>query len=100
MNYLERYRSRVFRNTNNVRERERNDLVLEFEKHLKESLTSHEVTYSKVNEFPDLNANDKQGYLYTYSKITQSDDFQAFAATRRYKPQLLFGGGWYLWKSY
>lgn len=52
----------------------------------------------KVNEGVNakLNANDKQGYLYTYSKITQSDDFQAFAAARRYKPQLLFGGGWYL----
>ena len=33
MNYLERYRSRVFRNTSNVRERERNDLILEFEKY-------------------------------------------------------------------
>lgn len=71
MNYLERYRSRVFRNTNNVRERERNDLVLEFEKYLKESLTSHEVTYSKVNEFPDLNANDKE--LMIINEISEND---------------------------
>lgn len=52
----------------------------------------------KVNECENakLNINDKQGYLYTYSKITQSDGFQAFAAARRYKPQLSFGSEWYL----
>jgi len=52
----------------------------------------------KVNEGENakLNINDKQGYLYTYSKITQSDEFQAFAAARRYKPELSFGGRWYL----
>lgn len=52
----------------------------------------------KVNEGENakLNANDKQGYLYTYSEITQDDSFQAFAAARRYKPQLSFGGEWYL----
>ena len=52
----------------------------------------------KVNEGDNakLNVNDKQGYLYTYSETTQSDGFQAFAAARRYKPQLSFGGKWYL----
>ena len=52
----------------------------------------------KVNECENakLNVNDKQGYLYTYNDITQSDEFQAFAAARRYKPQLSFGSRWYL----
>lgn len=50
----------------------------------------------RVNENAKLCVNDKQGYRYTYSKVTQSDDFQAFAAARRYKPKLSFGGEWYL----
>lgn len=50
----------------------------------------------KANEDSKLCVNDKQGYLYTYDETTKSDDFQAFAAARRYKPQLTFGSGWYL----
>lgn len=71
MNYLERYRSRVFRNTSNVRERERNELISEFEKYLNESLTSHEMIYSKVNEFPDLDTNEKE--LMSINEISEND---------------------------
>ena len=71
MDYLERYRSRVFRNTNNIREKEKNELILEFEKYLHESLTAHEVTYSKVNEFPSLDFNEKE--LMIINEISEND---------------------------
>lgn len=71
MNYLERYKSRVLQGFNTVMERDRYDLVLEFERYLTESLTSHEVFYSKINEFPDLETNSKE--LMIINEISEND---------------------------
>lgn len=71
MNYFELYKSRVLGEEPNIREKETSEMVNEFDEYLNQSLTSHEVYYTKKNELPDISKNEKK--LMIINDIAKND---------------------------
>lgn len=71
MSYLDRYRDRVLRGATNIREKEKLFLLDDFEKYLNESPTAHELYCTQVNEFPNLETNQKQ--LMSVNDVSEND---------------------------
>lgn len=71
MNYLELYKSRILGEQSNIREKESSEMVDEFDEYLNQSLTSHEVYYTKKNELPDISKNEKK--LMIINDIAKND---------------------------
>lgn len=71
MNYFDLYKNRVLGESANIREKEVSEMVSEFDNYLNQSLTSHEVYYTKVDELPDINTNEKK--LMIINDISNND---------------------------
>lgn len=71
MNYFDLYKNRVLGESTNIREKEVSEMVSEFDNYLNQSLTSHEVYYTKVDELPDINTNEKK--LMIINDISKND---------------------------
>lgn len=71
MDYFDFYKSRVMGDCNSIKEQEIKDMKNEFEDYLDESLVTQECIYTKVDELPNLNMNDKE--LMAISDISKND---------------------------
>lgn len=71
MNYFDFYKKRVLGDSANIREKEVAEMVNEFDNYLNQSLTSHEVYYTKVDELPDISKNEKK--LMIINDISNND---------------------------
>lgn len=59
MSYFDLYKQRVLGSNDTIRDREREQVRNEFNDYLRQSPTSHEVYYTKVDELPNLETNEK-----------------------------------------
>ena len=71
MDYFDLYKNRVLGESANIREKEVSEMVSEFDEYLNQSLTSHEVYYTKVDELPDITTNEKK--LMIINDISDND---------------------------
>lgn len=71
MDYFDLYKSRVLGESVNIREKEVSEMVSEFNDYLNQSITSHEVYYTKVDELPDITTNEKK--LMIINDISDND---------------------------
>lgn len=71
MNYFDLYKNRVLGESANIREKEVYEMTSEFNEYLNQSLTSHEVYYTKVDELPDITTNEKK--LMIINDISKND---------------------------
>lgn len=69
--YLDRYRKRNLGESANIKEKEVSEMVNEFDEYLNQSITSHEVYYTKVDELPDITTNEKK--LMIINDISDND---------------------------
>lgn len=69
--YIDRYRKRNLGENANIREQEVSEMLSEFDEYLNQSITSHEVYYTKVNELPDITTNEKK--LMIINDISDND---------------------------
>lgn len=63
MSYFDLYKSRVLGGNTSIKEQMREEMKSEFNTYLEESLTSHEVYYTKIDELPDITSNEKKSMI-------------------------------------
>lgn len=71
MSYFDNYKKRVLGVSNTIKNREISEMASEFEEFLQSAVTSDYYTYTKVDELPDLETNEKE--LMIINDVAQND---------------------------
>lgn len=71
MSYFDNYKKRVLGESDTIKNREISELTSEFEDHLQTAITSNYYIYTKVDELPNLETNEKE--LMIINDVTDND---------------------------
>ena len=71
MSYFDNYKKRVLGASNTIKNREIAEMTNEFEEYLQSAVTSDYFSYTKVDELPDLETNEKE--LMIINDVSQND---------------------------
>lgn len=71
MSYFDNYKKRVLGASNTIKNREISEMTSEFEEYLQSAVTSDYFSYTKIDELPDLDTNEKE--LMIINDVSQND---------------------------